>query len=492
MRRVGSLVFTVGVLAAAVFAPPVEEERDLVVRCIDASGADRACAPEFARVSEPAREDPELAALLHDFAYAAAEAGPEGCGWLLCGLAAIVLVFGLWSRGFRCALRRVMLTFALGVPLGIYLVYASSFLDGRRIVLGPEARDEVACSLHAQTDRTTGLLSPRAVVKWHAQRGFRVLNVSDKDQVAAGHEARLAARTMDLTPSMLVLVGEEWHGSPDLVLLNVKRAWRPRQMPIHPQNVKEKIEEVVDGVQGEGGAVFLAHPWSKIPETVTLEDVLEAGVDGIEIVNGVIHGGTQRIRLAREYEKALVGVIDYKYGPHVNALTLLPAATVLTRSGEPSAAGVVRALRNAQTKVLYAVPGGARTGAEYAAADLGVTGAMAGLRTLQETPLRRRAVWFGWLAGIAILWWLAQMEHDFLWRAVFRRERKRREGVGVRGARILFVACCVAEYVLAGGLGWQVREAVALPVPVLLAIAAAVAVPLLASSVVLSRAERRR
>ena len=470
MRKITLLVAAVGI-AAAVLIPAQADPEDLKLRCIDGvSGRDEECVDTFAHVVVPDRTKVTPWALPQDLAYAAAAAGPEGCGWLLIGLALVALVTGLWSRGLLGGVRRLLLLFALGVPFCFALFYGSCFLEGRRIRLGPEADGEyVICSLHSQTDRTTGLLSPKDVVRWHYQRGFRVLNVSDRDDIRAGQEAVAYARSEGFTPPMLVLVGEEWHVHPDLVLVNVKRARTAHRLE------DAALQQTVADVRREGGLVFVAHPWAKL-EPRTLDMMLRSGVDGCEIVNGVIHGGSLVIEAARRHKKALVGVIDYKYGPHVNAVTLLRASRAQT------GVGVVAAVRERDTKVLYAVPGGTTTGAAYEAADLGVTGAAVGLRALFETPRPRRATWLVWLAIVVLLWWLTVREP----KSDVRRPLSRRQ------ARVMFLACCLIEFVLPAGASWEVREVVgAVPVAALLGIAAVVAVPLLAAAHTLARADAK-
>lgn len=470
MRKITLLVAGVGIAAAALI-PNRQDPGYLEIRCIDGvTGTDRPCAPAFAHVVVPDRDTISPWALPEDLAYAAAAAGPEGCGWLLIGLAVAALVLGLWTRGLLGGVRRLMLVLALGVPFCLALLYGSCYLDGRQIRLGPEAVDEyVICSLHSQTDRTTGLLSPPDVVRWHLKRGFRVLNVSDRDEIRAGLEALEFARQENPDPPMLVLVGEEWHAHPDLVLLNVKRARKAHRLE------DEALKETVADVRREGGLVFVAHPWAKL-EPRSLDSMFLAGVDGAEIVNGVIHGGSLVIEAARRHEKALVGVIDYKHGPHVNAVTLLR----MDRARTP--AGVVAALRERDTKVLFAVPGGTTTGAAYEAADLGVTGAAAGLRALFETPRSRRATWLVWLALVVGLWWLTTREPE----GDARRSMSRRQ------ARILFIACCLIEYALPAGTAWEVRATLGtVPVMLLLGLAAVVAVPLLAAAHTLARTEAK-
>ncbi len=458
--RLAGLGMTFVVLAAVVMLPPVLAPRPLELRVIDEAGHDQRCPPSFAHATTPDRSAVHARAFLDDLAYAAAAAGPIGSGLLVAALAMLVWLVSCLTRGLRCAMRRILVTFAIGIPGALCVLYLSCFLDGRAIRLGPDALDWIPASLHTQTHRTTGLLSPSDLVRWHYQRGFRVLNVSDRDTTAGALAARKMASQKDFRPSLLVLIGEEWHGHPDIVLVNAKQDWKPGN---------PALPELVQRVREQGGASFLAHPWAKLPGT--LDESLVDGLDGVEIVNGVIHGGTLVRDAAKKHEKCLLGTTDYKYGPHVNVITLLPAEAA------KSPANVVRALRHRHTRILYAVPGGAVTGEVWKARRLGLTSAQAGLRSLCETPRQRRLVWFGWLALTAALWRVST------WKKVAAPAR-------LRGPRLLFFGSAIVLLALPLALGWQFRERFGtVAIPVLLAMASVAIVPLLATSHMLGRAE---
>ncbi|MHC4957983.1 MAG: PHP domain-containing protein [Planctomycetota bacterium] len=398
-------------------------------------------------------------AIFTDFALAAAAAGPDGSALFVVAVALFSLVLGCWCRGIVCASRRVVLSLALGLPIAVGLIYGSCFLDGRTIDLGPEASGFVRASLHTQTNHSTGLLSPKALTEWHFKRGFGVLNVTDRDISKAAEEAQRRARGFH--PPLLVLRGEEWHGGPgDVVLVNVRRDWDPAA----------ELEDVLEGVRAEGGAHFVAHPWSKTGGKV--DELLARGLDGAEIVNRRIWGGQALIRKAQRAEVAMLGVDDYKYGPHVTALTLIPADLARTPRG------VVEAIRSRRTRILYAVPGGAITGTEYEA-SYGTAGIALGLRTLLAVPRGRRVGWFLWLALVAILWWGAT------------RFDKNRMPRGT--ARMIFLVGSLAEFALLFGLQWQVRAAFGpIPVVAILCLASVIAVPLLAAVHALAQAQTMR
>lgn len=478
-----SLLLCCAALAAACFLPAEHVAKLPEVRSIDMGGRDEPVARSLAYVEAPKRDDVTILAPFHDLAYAAAEAGPEGCLWALATVVLLAVVRGLWSQGVRGALRRGVLAVALGAPICLGLLYLSCLLDGRVIRLGPDAAEYVPASLHNHTDVSTGLLSPRQVVAWHLKRGFRVLNISDKDSIQGGVRGQEAYRRLDgekgpFLPPLLVVVGNEWHGQPDIVFVNTTHEPTPPPEPgkdlskeeRHAQRLRQ-LAELAQRIHAEGGALFLAHPWSKVPGAMTLEEIFQAGLDGVEVVNGVIHGGDARMRAALDAKTSLFGVIDYKFGPHVTAMTLLEER--LARTSE----GVARAVREGRKLVLYAIPGGPRSAEEWKAAQVGLRGALAGLDSLREAPLPRRAVWFAWGALLLALWWVAT---------------RREEGLGRNAGRILFAACAAAELLLLLFLWSEVRKAIGtVPVPILLAAHAVIAVPLLAASHSLAILERR-
>lgn len=447
-------LLTLAALAAAILLAPVLEPWPIAVKRIELDGGEHACAPEFARLVLPDRATPRPFAFFDDLAYAAAAAGEHGVVTLVAAIALLSVLPGLWNRGLRCGARRLLLTFALGAPATVALLHYSSFLEGRRLVLGPAAQGYVLANLHAHSDRSTGLLSPRRLVAWHAARGFRVMSVTDKNLAAPSLEAVRAARALGASESLLVLPGQEYQGDAHVVLLGSTRDLRPR-----PGDLAFVLEEV----RRAGGAAILAHPWYGIRLPHPLERMLEMQIDGVEVVNRAVQGGMRTIAAAERTKRALVGSLDYKYGPHVTSVTLLPERMA------GSLAGVVQALRERRTRALFAIPGGTMAATSYDTRPLWLNGARDGLRSLLETPRPRRLVWIATLAVFAALWTLATR----------RRERPERPGLW----RALFVGCALAELALLAPLSWQVRAAIGtVPVDVLVGLGAILAIPLLASA----------
>lgn len=446
-----------GVVAGAILLPSRRAPEALDLHRVDAAGNESIADPSFARVVEAPREAVTPLAFFEDLALAAAAGGLPGCVAALLASALLAAFAGLWLHGFR-GLRRLFVVVAIGAPALLSLLYLSCFFDGRRIVLGPAAADFAPVSLHAQTDRTTGMLSPRDLVLWHARRGFRALNVSDKNRIDGALAAREAARAPELADAITVVVGEEYHGNPHILLVHVGREYDPARIG---------RAEMLASVRNEGGAAIVAHPWSHRSEP--LDTVLALPLDGVELVNEAITGGEEVKQAALRAKRALVGTLDYKFGPHVTALTLLPASAAAT------AEGIVQAIRERRTSLLYAVPGGAATGVSYHADTLGVREVLALVQSLYETPRMRRASWIAWIALFAILWRLAT--------------RVETPPARTLPWRLLFLLGCVLELGLLSLHSWQVRRAIG-TVPMLWALLAhaVVAVPLLAATHKLSAA----
>lgn len=444
------------VLAGIVLGAPSRTPEPGQLRWVDRAGVDQPCPPELAAVRTPDRDGFSMFALFEDLAYAAADGGGEGAAVLLCLLALPITLFALWCRGFGCALRRLWTTLALGVPMGVALLYASCFLPGRGIELAPGNDDVVLANLHTKTHYSTGFMSPAQLRDWHLVHGVRILNVADRDQIQGGQDAAQYNFEKPAHPRMTVIVGQEWTAYPDLVLVNVKELWTARDA---------ERAVVVAGVRKAGGATFVAHPWDRMKNT-SLQEVFTTGVDGAELVNGVIDGGREVVEaaLAAQPRRALLGVTDPKFGPHLNAVTLVPR----THAGSPRA--VVQALREGLTEVLYAVPGGTVSSRERAANPLRTFGVLPALHSLQEAPFGRRVVWVVTIALMLGLWWIST-------------HSAKRPRVPKRWARLMFTASGLALLGSPLLMSWELRAAVGpVPVPLLLVGVAPFAVILLASA----------
>ncbi|MCZ6572752.1 MAG: PHP domain-containing protein [Planctomycetota bacterium] len=474
MKVAGPCLWLV-VAAAAILLPPTQQPLDAPVRMVDEFGRDQAVATSFAYLAQPDRSRATPFAPIDDLAYTLVDSGPIGGAILLVLFTLPIVLVGIWGRGLQCGLRRVLVVLGLAAPVGLALLYHSCFLPGRRPVLGPEARFRyVLANFHAQTDHSTGFLRPIDVVRWHRRRGIHVLNISDRDSIEGALAAQRALAEdpslLRSDPPMVVLVGEEYHGEPDVVLVHSKRSYDPK---------RTVLEDIIAGVHADGGALIVAHPWSKLKRP--LAGVLQEGVDGVEVVNGVIHGGRHVVeaalgdRSAPAMRKALIGSLDYKLGPHVSALTLVPRAALLPYdpssppSAGKSAAMIVRTIRSAQTRVLYAIPGTPRTGTSWEVGRFGPAAALAGLRTLYASSRGRRLMWLLWVVVLGGLWKLAT--------------RKTHPPRRLGRWRILFVASCAVQLLLLAALSWQVRGIVGVvPVSLLVKLGALFAVPLLASA----------
>lgn len=380
-------------LILLIFGLPVLEPAPLELRWVDADGVDRPCPESRAWVTRPDRTVPGPFSLFEDFAYAAAAGGPEGTALFILVVAVPIAFFGFWIRGIGCGIRRCWVAISLGMPLAMALIYASCFIEGRSIRLGPDAAHMATANLNTKTNSGTGILSPKDLLIWHVRHRVFVVNVADRNRIDGALVAAQLNRARPFRPPLTLIVGEELRLERDLVLLNIAQPYPHEDEPL--------IKDVAAQIEERGGATFLAHPWSRGRRPIAKD--LANGVHGTELVNGVIHGGQAVIVAARHggLSKALLGTTALKFGPHLNALTLIP------RQAARSARGVVAAIRAGRTEVLYAVPGGTVSVQAYEANQLQAAGILPVFRSLLETPRSRRAVWLISIVLVFSLWCLS-------------------------------------------------------------------------------------
>ena len=131
----------------------------------------------------------------------------------------------------------------------------------------------IKANLHAHTTNSDGLLSPKDVVKFYKQRGYKVISITDHEKVTRIRDKELiiipgsevAIETTSLNSSYhLVILGLEDIGFIDKKVMNAN--------------------DVILEASKLGGLVILAHPyWSGL----TFDDVLNLkGIIGIEVYNG--------------------------------------------------------------------------------------------------------------------------------------------------------------------------------------------------------------
>lgn len=448
-------LFLLAMLALVIVAPGSGPVPEMKLRWVDSQGLDQACPETRASLEVPPRDSVHAFVLFEDLAYAAAAGRLYGACILVALFALPITLFGLWCSGFGCALRRLYVTIVLGLPLAGAMLYGSCFLEGRSIRLGPDATAMVMANLNAKTTYSTGLLSPRQLRDWHYHRHVTVLNVADRDLIEGARAAAQYNFQRPVEPPMTVLVGQEWRGRPNLIIVNTDRLWGLAD---------EDRAEVIAEIRAHGGATFIAQPWRRMDEP--LADAFERGADGVEFVNSAYRAGQSVIDAAKfaQPPRALIASVDPRFvGPHLNAVTLIP------RESAGSPRRVAAALRSGRTEIIYSVSSAMST-LERHANPLEQVGILPALRTLRATPRPRRAVWAATIGAMMVLWWIS-----------VTGAKNPRFSRGV--TRTVFWASGIFVWLPLAGVLWQVRAAIGpIPIPVLLTVSVPFAMVLLATS----------
>ncbi len=256
-------------------------------------------------------------------------AGYPHAKWLAVTYSLLSLLAGLAAFLLLRARKWQKLAIAAATSLNVMLTLSGGFIAvnwfesvmpfGMRWVV-PEDAPFVLANFHTHTTQSNGFLTPEQAVLWHLRRGYKIVAITDSNTVKGGEIAKKFVERANLHPALrtlnpfplTVLVGEEFRGKTHLVMLNIRRDISPRDF-----GVSSAIREA----KRQGGVVIAAHPWSG---RHSIYELLEWGVDGFEIVNGVVLGDEKLRALCRKHGLAVLGSLDFRSGCVPETATVLP------------------------------------------------------------------------------------------------------------------------------------------------------------------------
>lgn len=261
--------------------------------------------------------------------------------WLSLPYSALALLIGLTVLWRVKAVWWHRLTVASVAALNTLLTVAGGFIAvswvnavvpfGAKWVV-PANAPFVLANFHTHTTQSNGFLTPEQAVLWHLQRGYKVVAITDSNTVKGGEIARSFVERTKLR--VTVLVGEEFRGKTHLVLLNIRSDISPRDFDV-PSAIKE--------AKRQGGIAIAAHPWTS---KHSLEDLVNWGVDGFEIVNGATLGDDKLQTLCKQRKLAALGNLDLRSD------TIPETATVLPKWAD-TPGKVAKALKEGKCAVVY-------------------------------------------------------------------------------------------------------------------------------------------
>jgi hypothetical protein len=233
---------------------------------------------------------------------------------------------------------------------------------------------------HMHTRFSDGVVSPCDLVLLGRSRGLDVIAVTEHNSVFPSQLARACARFLDGAP--IVVTGEE------ITTLHVHLLALGVEADV---DARAPLRDVIDAVHAQGGVVLAAHPTKRYHDRLS---VICDRIDGIEVVHPLAYRGEGGIGRWHDMaafargpcgdDKAMIGNSDYHGG---SVLGLVRTWVFVT---EPSASGVLEAIRDART-VTYAPDGSA-----FGPPDL--------VASLAAAPLAERPTEYGYRSSGRLDW----------------------------------------------------------------------------------------
>ena len=155
--------------------------------------------------------------------------------------------------------------------------------------------DEFLFDFHVHTTYSDGYLTPEERVMWYIEQGISGAAFSDHDNQRGAKEARKFVKEHDL--DFTVIIAEEWTDHDNDIHMNIfglEHTVVPRESDAPTCPFKSmNAEDTIKHVKREGGYIFVNHYNAEKNEKengrgvpYTLEQLMDWGVDGFEIVNG--------------------------------------------------------------------------------------------------------------------------------------------------------------------------------------------------------------
>jgi hypothetical protein len=252
--------------------------------------------------------------------------------------AAIALALGLLAArragwvGGMCASMTILMLLVGGLQADSYVRTQIPFGTHWIVPVGAPFR---LANLHAHTQASGAMLMPEDVVRWHKEKGYSVVAITDSNKIYGGLRARELAGNL----GVVVVPGEEYRGSgTHLIMLNLPEAIRADRVP---------LAQAVARARSLGAFVIAAHPWTS---TTSPERLEQMGVQAFEVVSGRVHSGWAAEQCCHQHHLAELGSLDFREGQSCRCATVLPAS-----ANSPEA--VQRALERGESAALSSSAG---------------------------------------------------------------------------------------------------------------------------------------
>jgi predicted metal-dependent phosphoesterase TrpH len=203
----------------------------------------------------------------------------------------------------------LLLSFAT-VHLG--LTYVLTIMPhGSRWIVPPDA-SYVLADLHSHSQFSGAELMPADVIRWHLDRGYHVVAVTDSNSTRGSRMARDFAQSQHLP--VIVPWGQEYRGINHLLLLGTDR-----EFPSTSYDLARAVKEASQA----GALVIAAHPWTGQVSVPALRDM---GVRAVEVANAGSMAAPETQQFCAAQALPEVGNLDFRAGSNADDATVLPAS----------------------------------------------------------------------------------------------------------------------------------------------------------------------
>ncbi|KAL1923574.1 uncharacterized protein VTP21DRAFT_8554 [Calcarisporiella thermophila] len=191
---------------------------------------------------------------------------------------------------------------------------------------------------HSHTTYSDGVMSPEQVINWHIANGYNAVIVSDHNTIKGGLEAEKIALEK-YNGTIVVIPAMEY----SCCRIHMNLIGINETIPFGPPNpTDDDLRRAINRTHELGGLVIVNHiPWSntteygyqlpRLPDHPTLEQLVEWGIDGVEIVNGNTLDLPSYQYIAAHPEKNLIqitGTDVHHPAESSNAWTILKAPSL--------------------------------------------------------------------------------------------------------------------------------------------------------------------
>ena len=237
----------------------------------------------------------------------------------------------------------IVSTLSAGYPPAKYL-YTNESFDWEYTPEYNDTQFNIVFDHHSHTLYSDGHLTVEQNILWHLAHGFNAITISDHNTMENAEEIALMAEKYK--DDIIFIPGLEW--TTNRIHLNLIGITEEVLVPSN-NPTDDEIKAAINNTHNQGGIVVVNHiPWSlpRMPDHPTRAQLLDWGVDYIEIVNGDEYDFDSEPWCNDTNGFGMITGTDMHDPQDVSCWTLLNADNL-------TAEGIMKELHNRNTTIIY-------------------------------------------------------------------------------------------------------------------------------------------